>query len=173
MSEHVCGWCGRIYRARLDRAARRVYCSRACMGMALRTRPSVEFGGRLFRPGTNGYWQALDGTYLHRAVWEAGHGPLAAGADVHHRDGDRSNNAPDNLFALEHGEHSRLHNVLERRRVVRGSEVGTARLDEAGVREIKRGLAAGETRGGLARRFGVSLRTVQFIANGSTWRHVE
>jgi len=36
--------------------------------------------------------------------------PLRSDEDVHHKDGDRANNAPDNLEVLPHGEHARLHN---------------------------------------------------------------
>jgi hypothetical protein len=48
------------------------------------------------------------------AVWLAER--IADGFDVHHVDGDRENNAPDNLILIEHTDHMSIHglNVRER-----------------------------------------------------------
>lgn len=53
-----------------------------------------------------------DGTtqYEHILVWEKVHGcKLPKGFVVHHLDGEPMNNAPENLYAMEAGEHIRLH----------------------------------------------------------------
>jgi len=55
-----------------------------------------------------GYY-TCKGQRLHRAVWEAGHGPIPEGWHVHHRDGDRENNAPANLEALSPAAHAEIH----------------------------------------------------------------
>ena len=44
------------------------------------------------------------GEYLHILVWEWFNGPVPAGYDIHHKDGDKSNFAPDNLELVEHSE---------------------------------------------------------------------
>ena len=44
----------------------------------------------------------------HRLVYEATHGKLPEGYDVHHLDGDTYNNSIDNLEALSHSEHSTI-----------------------------------------------------------------
>ena len=46
---------------------------------------------------------------LHRAVWIAWHGAIHEDHHVHHCDGDRSNNQPENLFCLPGDEHNREH----------------------------------------------------------------
>ena len=62
-----------------------------------------EFNGeRYYRCGR--YFQRK-GRRLHRAVWEAHNGPVPDGWHVHHKDNDRSNNAPENLVALDVAEH--------------------------------------------------------------------
>lgn len=47
--------------------------------------------------------------YEHRRVWSEAHGPIPDGFHVHHIDGDRSNNALENLRAVSFAEHRRLH----------------------------------------------------------------
>ena len=46
---------------------------------------------------------------VHRAHWEACHGPIPQGYIVHHINGDTLDNAVDNLACMTAGEHSRLH----------------------------------------------------------------
>ena len=48
--------------------------------------------------------------YVHRACWEAYHGPVPSGYVVHHRDGDRQYNEIENLACMPRSEHVKLHN---------------------------------------------------------------
>jgi hypothetical protein len=52
-------------------------------------------------------------TSLHRARWEFYRGPIPDGFDVHHKDGDGTNNRLANLEMVERSEHRRQH-TLER-----------------------------------------------------------
>ena len=61
---------------------------------------------------------------------------------------------------------------MARNRQSKGSGIGTSKLTEAAVIEIRAALAAGETHLDIAERFGVSRPTVTFISTGKTWRHV-
>jgi hypothetical protein len=54
----------------------------------------------------------------------------------------------------------------------RGERHGRAKLSDDGVRELKRRLAAGESRTALAAELGVSYETVRDIDNGKRWAHV-
>lgn len=82
-------------------------------GWPLRPRPKplpfISFGNRRYTLRRCGYYGATDGQrgYLHRDVWEASHGPIPQGFDIHHRDGNRANNALSNLELFEKAEHSR------------------------------------------------------------------
>lgn len=63
--------------------------------------------------GSTGYWfvKLPDGSLVgeHRLVYERHHGPIPEGWHVHHRDGDKLNNRPENLEALPWPEHKRVH----------------------------------------------------------------
>jgi hypothetical protein len=54
--------------------------------------------------------------YRALLVWEEFHGhPLPKGVDIHHVNGIPDDDRPENLMAMTHGEHTRLHD-LERHR---------------------------------------------------------
>jgi hypothetical protein len=70
----------------------------------------VEWGGqRWYLNGRDGYYRNRAGALMHRAVYEATHGPIPDDWHVHHVDDDRLNNRPGNLEALTPGEHQRRH----------------------------------------------------------------
>lgn len=52
-----------------------------------------------------GFYFQRQGKRLHRKVWEFHNGSIPDGAHIHHKDGDRSNNDPDNLECLSIVEH--------------------------------------------------------------------
>lgn len=47
--------------------------------------------------------------YLHRACWETYNGPVPDGHDIHHINGDTTDNRIENLACVEHGAHRRIH----------------------------------------------------------------
>ncbi len=65
----------------------------------------LQTTGRYYQSGTKDAPERL----LHRRMWCDAHGPLPAGAQVHHRDHDWTNNALDNLEVRLTGEHQRAH----------------------------------------------------------------
>lgn len=85
--------------------------------MTLRT---VTFRGRKFtlcNPGP--YYRANSWgkgpSNLHRAVWTHYRGEIPEGHNVHHLDGDKTNNKLSNLELIDHAEHARIH-TTERQR---------------------------------------------------------
>lgn len=46
----------------------------------------------------------------HRFVWEQANGPIPEGFQIHHIDGDKTNNKLSNLQLLSNSEHQKLHN---------------------------------------------------------------
>lgn len=58
------------------------------------------------------------------------------------------------------------------RRLVRGSRVGTSKLVESQVVQIREMIRAGLSNIQIARQFGVSDSAIQFIRLGQSWKHV-
>lgn len=73
--------------------------------------PFVEFNGKKYTRKPSGYYAVTDTsrTMMHRDVWEFYNGPIPEGHQVHHKDGDRGNNAIENLMLVERSDHSRRH----------------------------------------------------------------
>lgn len=78
--------------------------------------PFVFFNGEKYSLRTTGYYALTKKprTLLHRAMWEAKRGKIPNGMDVHHKDGDTSNNNDDNFELITHPDHGSLH-MVERR----------------------------------------------------------
>lgn len=66
------------------------------------------YGGRKFKVDESGYLH-MKGTRLHRIIWEIHNGPIPKGYDVHHKDGNKLNNAITNLECLSHSAHLSMH----------------------------------------------------------------
>lgn len=49
------------------------------------------------------------GRRLHRVIWEKHNGPVPQGYHVHHKDGNKHNNALSNLCLMEGAKHTRQH----------------------------------------------------------------
>lgn len=52
--------------------------------------------------------------FVHRIVWEAHHGPIPPGFDVHHKDEDKHNNKISNLTLRQRGAHISEHRSRKR-----------------------------------------------------------
>lgn len=109
---------------------------------------------------------------VHRLVALTFLGPQPSpNHEVAHLSGNRGNNHYQNLRWVTHREneaHKDQHGTR-----LRGSAVGTARLNEAHVALIKGELALGKTQTEIARAFRVSQSTIHLIARNKVWRHVQ
>lgn len=107
----------------------------------------------------------------HRLVWQHFNGDIPDGLIVNHKDGNKSNNRPDNLELATYSE-----NQKHAYRIGLSNEDGernhAAKLTEAGVAEIRRRRASGEALKSIAKDYGVSDRTVSKIARRQRWQHV-
>lgn len=70
---------------------------------------SLTWGGRRWWLN-GGYFCNRRGQLLHRAIYAAANGPIPEGNEIHHKDGNKTNNALDNLESLTCTEHRRKHN---------------------------------------------------------------
>ena len=82
----------------------------------MRGRGRTKPGGPLSDNG-KGYIYTLDRegkpSYLHRICWATYHGPIPARHDIHHKNGNRSDNQIENLLCISHAEHTSLHRNME------------------------------------------------------------
>lgn len=71
----------------------------------------AAFDGLTFRRDkrTGYYLNAKTHKRLHVYVWEFYNGKVPSGYHVHHKDGNKGNNEPDNLTLLTANEHAQLH----------------------------------------------------------------
>jgi hypothetical protein len=69
---------------------------------------SIKWGGRRWWLN-GGYYCNRRGQLLHRAIYAAAHGPIPEGVEIHHKDGNKTNNDLSNLEALSGTDHRRRH----------------------------------------------------------------
>lgn len=60
---------------------------------------------------------------VHRMVCRAAHGPFNVNWHVHHIDGNKQNNRPENLIAIPHQLHNKIHEVWPRHCLPKRSEI--------------------------------------------------
>lgn len=117
--------------------------------------------------------QRLHGTTIvHRAVYQALHGPVEAGMYVCHRCDTPSCVNPDHLFLGTPSD-----NAIDRARKGRsaprkGRLNGRAKLNEDDVIRVRARLAQGILQRDIAAEINASPSQVSHISRGYTWRHV-
>jgi len=141
-------------------------------------RRARTYGGRVLKhyvgPGTRGYptvglsyGERRKNRLVHQLVLEAFVGPRLPGIDSRHGPAGKLDASLRNLC---YG--TRKENFADRVRDGdgnRGERAGAAKLTWPAVRDIRRRVAAGESRKSAARRYGVQRQAVDMIMNGRTW----
>ncbi len=74
--------------------------------------PALQKSGYFMTRLLNRQTAEFDSVYYHRCVYEAFHGAIPPGYDVHHINGNRADNRADNLSVLTHAAHRLLHAKL-------------------------------------------------------------
>lgn len=109
---------------------------------------------------------------VHRVSYEHFVGAISEGLKVLHHCDNPPCFRPIHLFLGTDSDNRADMLAKGRARIVRGSQVGTAKLTEAQVIEIK--LRLGHRNDGvLAREFGVSDSLIANIRHGRSWGHVD
>ena len=140
MTECTCEVCGKQFTRRACEVRKHTFCTRACARIWNRNRIAeynrsenpmntptgwsqtmrIESRMRSVKPCKKNTYPKASGRHEHRAIAEAILGrKLAANEVVHHKDGDKHNNQPDNLIVMTRSEHSRLHAQQARYKKVR------------------------------------------------------
>ena len=125
-------------------------------------KPQPSRSGHVFVAPCIGGVQSRHG--VHRLVCAAFNGPCPDGYECGHRDGDATNNRPENLSWI-----TRLENQRDRIRhgtTNRGQRNGRAKLTDEQMQEIRRRALAGEKHADIASAFGVVKSHVSNIASG-------
>ena len=76
--------------------------------------PFIYFNGVKYTKRVNGYYGRTnqDRSFLHRDVWESANGQIEDGFDIHHIDGDKTNNDLSNLELLLMSENTKKHHAI-------------------------------------------------------------
>ena len=107
--------------------------------------------------------------------------PLKENEVVHHINGDKRDNRPENLQVLDRRKHTSLHKQgvvvsgasLEKMRAAQAGKQSTQRkLTSEQVRDIAVRLTEGATLIELAREYGISRKSIAAIRDGKTYRDV-
>lgn len=111
--------------------------------------------------------------YVHRLVAEAFLGQAPPGYEVNHKNGDKADNRAKNLEWVTHSKNGlHAHRVLGRE-APKGEGVGTSKLTDEKVVEIRRLYNIREhTQRELGRMFGVTREEIWRIVHHKLWQHV-
>ena len=105
--------------------------------------------------------------------------PLKENEVVHHINGDKYDNRPENLQVMDRGEHTRLHKtgavisqetVEKQREAHKGKPSKTRKLNREQTREIAGRLKQHEPISSLAKEYGVSSNIIMRIRDGTAYR---
>jgi hypothetical protein len=126
--------------------------------------------GKPFVKRAGGYTvvRIAQGKYVpaHRVIWESVNGPIAAGMQINHVNGDKHDNRIANLEVVTPSENC-LHAFRTGLTSAVGGRNGRARLNIELVMQIR---ASADSWRALARRFGVAKSTIQAVKQGTSWR---
>ena len=102
----------------LNQVAEQLNVTRQCVFKAFKKRgfmlrgvnyqPKQVYDGKTFTLRNTGYFSLTTGnrTLMHRYVWEKEVGKIPSGYDIHHIDGDKTNNDIKNLECLSKADHT-------------------------------------------------------------------
>ncbi len=117
----VCGKSFSVIPSRVEKGAK--YCSYACHQIGEGRKGGAVRGAQKKAESEGKAYTKTSGRHTHRVVMEKKIGrQLLPGEIVHHRDGNKLNNSPDNLELMTQADHVREHisEMLQRRKEIHG-----------------------------------------------------
>lgn len=178
--KRLCGICGAEFvPPKKNRPG--LFCSARCRNTN-NARVSVERRAAAQR-GTGTLWYVKDhGVHAHRRVAETMLGrPMQKGEVVHHKDGNKKNNSPDNLITMSQREHMLEHGLgvpgvtpshkpwLKRRN---GQDAPFSKLTNEIILDIRDRVARGQKQKDAGAIYGVKQSYVSQIVRRVRWSHL-
>lgn len=129
----------------------------------------------------NGYGRMVTGSRIdgtrrsesaHVVSFRLHYGALPQGHEVCHRCDNRACVNPEHLFSGTRQDNVDDREAKGRNRPSKGSKVGTAKLSEALVQQMREERASGSTYSVLGQRYGVAKTTALRAVLGIQWAHV-
>lgn len=148
----------------------------------------VPKSGKVYNAETGHVYTAVSGGYprinwlnketgkvmnmlTHRLVWLVHKGPIPDELEINHKDKNTENPRLSNL-ELATGSENVKHAFANGKVGVKGSQVGTAKLDEDKVARMRRQFRRGVSVKRLVRHYKVSSFAVRSALTGKQWGHV-
>jgi hypothetical protein len=114
--------------------------------------------------------KGLGANFGHRASWIIYYGEIPPGKSVLHKCDNPKCTNPDHLFLGTNADN--INDMLIKQRNPKGSKVGTAKLNESNVLEIKKKLACGEKLVDIAKKYCVTIQAISMIKRNKNWKHI-
>jgi hypothetical protein len=109
----------------------------------------------------------------HRISWEIHNGKVPEGMWVLHKCDSGRCIRPSHLFLGTYKDN--INDMLQKRRNVRGEKVGTSKLTNKAVKEIRskyKKYSREFNHRYFSEKFGVSVSAVHFVIKGRMWKHI-
>lgn len=114
--------------------------------------------------------KSLGANLGHRASWLIHKGEIPKGISVLHKCDNPSCTNIDHLFLGTNEDN--VNDMISKKRNPRGSKVGTSKLNEENVKEIKMLIKLGESLSCIANKFHVTVQAISLIKNKKNWKHI-
>lgn len=134
----------------------------------------IEYGGRVYEKDSGHCFTFLlldDNTrkkcHISRLVYSNACGEIPKHYEIEHIDGDKRNNAPENLHLV------RKIRVIKNRRILRGEERCNTKITNEQAREIlELVLTHQKAYSQIAKEYGISKAVIRGIRKGTNWKSI-